>query len=347
MARILFLSHTPFNPIIKVGSHHLAEQFSKLGHNVVHISTQQKFTSNTKNYFVKKIQCVDLNRIIRSLILKAPNLFRKRLAKFYIQFLFTKPQREFDYILIDENSFYYFLEGFSGDKIIYRPTDYNSFSNLENLISRCNCIISTSKAIIERLPQLEQSIKQSIEINGVDLKHFTLKPIKSPPYEKFLYLGAIDHRIDFESLSTFVDCDSNVSIDLIGPILITIPHTVHSKERIRFLGPLEYANVPDTLLNYDAGFFPFNSHPMNSTRSPMKLFEFLSQGLPVIASASEELKSRRISGMTLFENEKALKSAINVLNQNHNDFKSNRDKEIKKVSWKEIALRIYTFIDSI
>lgn len=347
MAKILFLSHTPFNPVIKVGSHHLAEQFYKFGHHVVHLSIQKKFSFKTKNYNMGGIQCVDINRIVKGLILRVPNAYRKLLVKWYVQFLFLKKEIQFDYILIDENFFFYLLKGFKCDKIIYRPTDHHCFPKLGHYLNHCNAVISTSKETLKLLPKEANSLYRFIEINGVDLEHFTLKPVKSPPYKKFLYLGVIDHRIDFESLSTFVDCDSNVSIDLIGPILITIPHTVHSKERIRFLGPVEYANVPNTLLNYDAGFFPFNSHPMNSTRSPMKLFEFLSQGLPVIASASEELKSRKISGMTLFENEKALKNAMNILNQNHNDFKSNRDKEIEKVSWKEIALRIYTFIDSI
>src|SRR5690606_32434335 len=74
-----------------------------------------------------------------------------------------------------------------------------------------------------------------------------------------------------------------------------------SHPRVRWRGALPHARLWDELLRADIAILPMNAHPSNEGRSPMKIYEYLAAGLPVVARGAAELARRGIPGVFLYE----------------------------------------------
>jgi glycosyltransferase involved in cell wall biosynthesis len=55
-----------------------------------------------------------------------------------------------------------------------------------------------------------------------------------------------------------------------------------------WLGPRPYAAIPSILSAFDAALIPFRTGPEGANASPIKLYEYLAAGLPVVATPIPE-----------------------------------------------------------
>ena len=58
---------------------------------------------------------------------------------------------------------------------------------------------------------------------------------------------------------------------------------------VHMLGPRPYAVLPAYLKGFDLGLLPLRFNPYTRAMFPMKFFEYLAAGLPVVASAIDAL----------------------------------------------------------
>ncbi len=56
------------------------------------------------------------------------------------------------------------------------------------------------------------------------------------------------------------------------------------------LGHKSYAEIPSLLRSFDVCIIPFQINDVTSATDPVKLYEYFSQGKPVISTAMQELK---------------------------------------------------------
>lgn len=134
--------------------------------------------------------------------------------------------------------------------------------------------------------------------NGVNFKHFaegsTLKPreyrhIKNPIA---IYVGAMEKWFDYKLINFAAKKLPDVTFVLIGP-----DHYARGKllnfKNIRLLGSISYQALPGFLHNADVGLIPFdvenNSELVNNV-NPIKLYEYMACGLPVVATKWKELE---------------------------------------------------------
>ena len=79
---------------------------------------------------------------------------------------------------------------------------------------------------------------------------------------------------------------------LIGP---TAPETTSSLEwltalpNVRWLGPKQYAELPRYVAAFDVGLIPHVANAYTRSCFPLKLYEYLAAGKPVVASGVPEL----------------------------------------------------------
>jgi glycosyltransferase involved in cell wall biosynthesis len=57
---------------------------------------------------------------------------------------------------------------------------------------------------------------------------------------------------------------------------------------VRILGPRPYASLPELFAGADAGIVPFRLTPMTHAIHPIKVYEYLAAGLPVVSTPMEE-----------------------------------------------------------
>jgi teichuronic acid biosynthesis glycosyltransferase TuaH len=63
-----------------------------------------------------------------------------------------------------------------------------------------------------------------------------------------------------------------------------VPGYIDTIENIHFIGRIPYAQLPNVLKTFDVAIIPFRRYEDSATVFPMKLFEYLGSGKPVVAT---------------------------------------------------------------
>jgi glycosyltransferase involved in cell wall biosynthesis len=108
-------------------------------------------------------------------------------------------------------------------------------------------------------------------------------------------VGVHDERLDVAALETIARGDPSWQVVLVGPIQ---PGDV-DEERLRalpnihLLGGKSVSQLPGYLKGLDVALIPYRLNELSRNIFPLKLFEYLAAGLPVVSSALPELEPYR------------------------------------------------------
>lgn len=331
MMKIVFASHTNLSNTFKVGSHHLAYQLANRGHEVLHISTPvslfhflklkdrdmkqrlydairgpRQVAKGLYEYIpfavfpamsiTEKLMANDMNVMLRTI----PSI-RKLLKK--IDFV------EADALIIDQPSFMSLWKYIKSEQVIYRPTDlYHNMKHNGDIITKIEeKIVAASQAVVATSHPVGayiQSINRTnvpihIIANGVDIDAFPYDPraelpqdIVHLPSPRAIYVGSLDERFGKDAVKHIAETFPNLTIVIIGPYTKTVRDYFVSSPNIHLLGRKPYDEISKYLNHSDIAILPLSDQPSNKGRSPMKIYEYMSTGLPVVASWTPELAAR-------------------------------------------------------
>jgi teichuronic acid biosynthesis glycosyltransferase TuaH len=137
--------------------------------------------------------------------------------------------------------------------------------------------------------------------NGADVDHFSkaihpsslpddLRPIVEKGKPIIGYHGAMARWFDYDLLRELAQKREDLEFVLIG-----VDHDQSLQEsqileakNIHWLGAKPYQELPDYLAYFNAGIIPFEVNQITNATSPIKLFEYMAAGKPVIASPMQE-----------------------------------------------------------
>lgn len=304
--KILFLSHSPQGEYFRVGSHHLAREFGILGHRVVHISTPKSKVHHFRDFLKKVDRTVgtpesfvegNVTHVAYETNLpiawaRSSKIFAATLSRFNIE--------EPDIVLIDQPLMDY-ADMFAKATKVYRPTDIHPSGSKRRrelgLLTKVDVVVATSQVVLDSLPGLDGFPSMVLE-NGVEAKRFgavTDKPTRSGA----IYVGAIDHRFDWDAVNEIARRLAPEPVTLVGPPPTAIPWL---EQNVSIAGPMPYESIPEAVGRARLGLLPFNAHDLNSSRSPMKFYEYLAAGLYVLGRSTSPLRARSAPGVFLYDN---------------------------------------------
>ncbi len=204
--------------------------------------------------------------------------------------------------------------------------DADSYAAAEaRFASRADLVLTSAPALAQRLGELSEHVLLAPNVADTELFATTLAPgevdpaVRSLPGPRVVFVGAVAARkVDFELVAAVAAARPDWSILLVGPVGLGDPSTdVSSLEalaNVHLLGARTQAQLPAVLRGAAAGFIPYRATQLTASIFPMKLYEFLSAGLPVVATGLPAVAS--VDGVELTEGPSAavaaLQSALDV-----------------------------------
>ena len=121
-------------------------------------------------------------------------------------------------------------------------------------------------------------------------------PIRSGPC--LMFVGAIDaYKLDLPMLEALIQRTSDWTYVFIGPVAEADPSTDVSRlagfSNVHLLGHRPYADLPGYLAHADVALLPLQRNEYTRHMFPMKFFEYLAAGCPVVATAIPSLEDQR------------------------------------------------------
>lgn len=127
------------------------------------------------------------------------------------------------------------------------------------------------------------------------------------------YFGNIERRIDYDLLTEVLAQNRDKSFVFIGPVDIDYIEMPVFKDPNAFVtGAVPYYQMPAVLKGFDVAIIPFKKDEVSSSIFPLKLFEYLGSGRPVVSTDfNSDLKEFTDDTVTYSENAAEFSAAIN------------------------------------
>jgi len=165
--------------------------------------------------------------------------------------------------------------------------------------------------------------------------HPKLKNMKRPVIG---YLGTIERRMDYKLLLEVAQANKDKTFVFAGPVeeeYLTNP--LFKEPNVHQLGAVPYMEVPQVINSFDLAIIPFKKDEVSRTIFPIKLFEYLSFGKPVVSTDFNiDLKDFTDDMVDYCENAESFSYAINKALQNDTPLEAEKRKSLaKQNTWKK------------
>ena len=122
------------------------------------------------------------------------------------------------------------------------------------------------------------------------------QPLQRVKRPRLVFMGAIDaYKLDLGLLLQLAQRNAAWTFVLIGPVGECDPATdvagLLACPNVELVGPVAYSDLPGWLAHADVALLPLQLNGYTRHMFPMKFFEYLSSGLPVVATAIPALEA--------------------------------------------------------
>lgn len=223
--------------------------------------------------------------------------------------------------------------------IIYDCIDHiNTFLPYEGIetdfyrsLDRSEMILTTASSIYDSLN--EKNYITHLVPNGVDIKDFTgvnlsqtnevkrinntlkrLEEVKKYSDYVIGYYGAIAEWMDMHLLEYCARRNRNWSFVLVGQIYPNIQ--LLNQPNVYFFNRVDYSLIPLLLEEFDVSIIPFIINDITLSTSPVKLFEYMAGGKPIVSTKLPEVGKYDsvLVAEDKYDFEKKLHQAISLIN---------------------------------
>ena len=173
----------------------------------------------------------------------------------------------------------------------------------DELTRRADLVITTSTSL--RVSRQALNPHTYTVFNAADVELFNQaldstsplpQDLEAIPAPRIGVVGVHDYRLDVDALETLVRSDPSWHVVLIGPL--RVGHADEARLRglatVHLLGDKPREELPSYLKGLSVALVPYKACELTRNIFPLKLFEYLAAGLPVVAGGLPELE--RYSG---------------------------------------------------
>jgi len=167
------------------------------------------------------------------------------------------------------------------------------------LISRADAVVTTAQSLLEK--KSEGAKRSKLIRNAADVGHFRstitedwkipsdLENLQKPVVG---YIGFLAEWLNWPLIKHVVENGQEFEWVFIGPASRNLAE-FESLPNFHWLGKKPYDELPAYLSHFSCAHIPFDLTPLTVHVNPVKLYEYLASGLPVVATPLPELDAYR------------------------------------------------------
>lgn len=294
----------------------LSEQFALQGHRVFYISpvivgigveeASQEHISR-----LVKVANIDRNIWLVTLCANRPlNLYQDKMDHWDIQYLLWSVEhvrKKFGLTqlisIVDLPFWTPLVDAMDQHQIVYDCMDHHAgFSTNDNtmlqteeqLLRRADLVVTSSQHLYDWAEPYNPSTV--LIRNAADSVHFSNPPNEVPAeladiHQPIIgYYGAISDWFDIQLLETLAKKRPDWAFVLIGHTFGCDTSSVEKLENVWLLGEKPYHELPAYLHRFHVALIPFVKNELTQATNPVKLYEYLAAGKPVVSTDLPEVK---------------------------------------------------------
>lgn len=148
--------------------------------------------------------------------------------------------------------------------------------------------------VSDRLASLKRPFNTNVHVirNGVPDLFLAAEPSAAglSRRPRLGFVGAIYPWVDVDLLARLAEERPDCDIVLVGPVRTDVT-PLQGKANVELVGPKPHDQLPAVLAGFDVCLLPFRLNDLTLGANPVKLYEYLAQGKPVVATAIDEAAS--------------------------------------------------------
>ncbi len=170
----------------------------------------------------------------------------------------------------------------------FRNMSRDLISAETGLLREADLTLFSSRGLMER--HAAETRRPLLVRNAVTSAQFdTAAPASGPPAAG--YVGALDTWFDIDAVRQAAVENPHCRFLLAGRIDYAPIRRLASLPNLEFVGELPYDRVPEFMARFHVALIPFRIEPLTLMTNPIKLYEYLSLGLPVVSSPLPEAQA--------------------------------------------------------
>jgi glycosyltransferase involved in cell wall biosynthesis len=181
------------------------------------------------------------------------------------------------------------------------PAGRKLVARLDRLAAaRAQLVFATARSLVER--HLEHNAQTHLVRNVGDFAHFAPaadRALAAPDVATLRrpiigFAGnLLAQKVDFELIEQLATRRPDWTIAIVGPAhadtTAEIERLAGAEANVRWFGPVRYASLPAYVAAFDVAIIPYRTNAYTRSCFPLKTFEYLAAGKPVVAAGLPEL----------------------------------------------------------
>jgi UDP-galactopyranose mutase len=153
----------------------------------------------------------------------------------------------------------------------------------EELLRESDVVFATAEALVEKARRVRHGEVHYVP-NGVDAARFGGRVEPAGKLRRVLYIGAIYEWLDEDLLLAVAAGRPDLEFRIVGPVRRPLPR-LEKLANVSIPGPVAASEVPAEIAAAQLCMIPFRPGPLTEATDPLKLYEALIAGRPVLATA--------------------------------------------------------------